>query len=447
MRATVPGYNLAALSIFAVPWGLGTVMGLTARAFQRTDAYPFLSDGFSEAQVNAGYVMPYTIYAFLGSAGSVGMLLLLFMAVTSTVSSSMIAVSSILSYDMYRTYINPKATDKQIVRASHLGVIFHGAFITGITLALNYAGANINWLSYSMNMVKCPGVIVLMFTILWRRQSKLAAVLSPVMGLASGLTVWLVTTRVMYGEISMTTTAMQYPALYGTLTSTFTPGIYSIIISYLGPKEEFDWSNFLSIQLVTDGEKAGGSVPEQTQSEGTPNQLAEKKGEESEASPSSLSDAKSETSQHERRPHVKFTATDPDVEENRAGSDSAIDSISPALALSPGRPDPSNVDPSNVQVVHPFDAKTIAYLYRWYKIAWGCLAFIVIITFVAWPLPLYRNWIFPQSFFTSWVTAAIVWQFFALSTVVIYPVYDGRRAIFKTVRGLKREWSKRREAT
>lgn len=127
--------------------------------------------------------MPYTIHAFLGAGGSAGMLLLLFMAVTSTVSSSMIAVSSILAYDIYRTYVNPRATDRQTVTASHLGVLLHGVVITGITLALNYAGANINWLSYTMNMLKCPGIFPLIFTILWSRQSKAAAVAAPIGGM------------------------------------------------------------------------------------------------------------------------------------------------------------------------------------------------------------------------------------------------------------------------
>ena len=39
-------------------------------------------------------------------------------AVTSTGSAELIAVSSLFSYDLYRTYFNPKATGKQIIRIS-----------------------------------------------------------------------------------------------------------------------------------------------------------------------------------------------------------------------------------------------------------------------------------------------------------------------------------------
>lgn len=90
--------------------------------------------------------------------------------------------------------------------------------------------------------------------------------------------------------------------------------------------------------------------------------------------------------------------------------------------------------------MHPFDAETLAVLYRWYKIAWIFLAFIVSVTFVAWPLPLYRDYIFPPKFFGGWITMSIVWQFFALGAVVVYPVYDGWGEISKVVRGLLRRY-------
>lgn len=137
VQSTIPGYDLAALDIFAVPWGLGTVFGLSARVIETLPISPTYPQGFTADEVASGFVMPYTIKALLGSGPTVGMLLLLFMAVTSTVSSSMIAVSSTISFDIYRTYINPKATDKQVVNVSHLGVVFHGIFISGFALMLS----------------------------------------------------------------------------------------------------------------------------------------------------------------------------------------------------------------------------------------------------------------------------------------------------------------------
>lgn len=53
------------------------------------------------------------------------MLLLLFMAVTSSTSAELIAVSSLLTFDVYKTYVRPQATNDDLVRMSHYGIIFY----------------------------------------------------------------------------------------------------------------------------------------------------------------------------------------------------------------------------------------------------------------------------------------------------------------------------------
>ncbi|KAK9791451.1 putative Urea active transporter 1 [Seiridium cardinale] len=142
VKAPVPGYNLAAVAIFGIPWGLGTVVGLTARVIHNTPIFPTYPGEFTSAQVNAGFVMPYTVKALIGDKGIAAFFVLPFMALTSTVSSSMIAVSSILSFDIYKTYWNPKASDKRLVKVSHITLVIHAIFVTAIALALNYGGAD-----------------------------------------------------------------------------------------------------------------------------------------------------------------------------------------------------------------------------------------------------------------------------------------------------------------
>ncbi len=46
--------------------------------------------------------------------GVILIVIVVFMAVTSSGSAELVAVSSLVSYDVYRTYINPKATGKQV---------------------------------------------------------------------------------------------------------------------------------------------------------------------------------------------------------------------------------------------------------------------------------------------------------------------------------------------
>lgn len=400
VRATVPGYNLAALAIFGIPWGLGTVIGLTARALHNTPIFPTFPGDLTAADVSAGFVMPYTIKALIGDKGVMAFLVLVFMALTSTISSSMIAVSSILSFDVYKTYINPKATDKTVVKASHLAVIIHGVFMSGIAIALNYGGANLTWLGYLRPVVSCPGIIPLALTLGWSRQTRLAAIASPILGFVTGLAIWLGTAYHMYGSVTIETTQNPLPSLYGAIGSFFSPALYSVAISLCRPSR-FDWREFLRVELADEAmlhrEDGAGEL----------------------VSPSSSSDD----------------------EKKGVGGSPPPGTTSAALGSKPvkGAPrggvrTPSVLSLDDVQ--HPFDEKTLQSLHSWLRIAWIFWVVIVLITFVVWPMPLYRDYIFTKSFFSGWTTVAIIWQFFAFAAVVVFPVWDGRHAIAKGGRGV-----------
>ncbi|RAH80353.1 putative sodium/solute symporter [Aspergillus japonicus CBS 114.51] len=405
VNSTVPAYNLAAVAVFGIPWGLGTVIGLSARALHNTPIFPTYPGPLTATEVSTGMVMPYLVKALLGNAGMVAFFVLLFMALTSTVSSSMIAVSSILSFDMYKTYINPNAGDRRLLHVSHIAVVFHAIFITGISIALNYGGANMTWIGYFRPILSCPGIIPLGLTLFWSGQTRLAAILAPVLGFFTGLAIWLATAKSLYGRVDMTTTGEGLPALYGAIGSFFSPALYSVLISLYRPYK-FDWREFLRIELVADDQN---SV--------------------SESQP---------TANHESR------------EDKKEGPEPETKSIF-VSSTSPtsNSPSPSQSRLSLDDVIHPFSQETLRELYRWSRIAWATFVALVLITFVLWPMPLYRDYIFTKSFFAGWTTVAIIWQFCAFLAVVVYPLYDGRFEIAKGVRGVwassRRVWEGRRD--
>lgn len=82
----------------------------------------------SATEVGNGLVLPYAAQTIAGKGGAAGILLLTFCAVTSTLSAQVIAVSSIISFDIYRTYLNKRATDHDCIRWSHYGVVFFALF-------------------------------------------------------------------------------------------------------------------------------------------------------------------------------------------------------------------------------------------------------------------------------------------------------------------------------
>ena len=350
--------------------------------------------------------MPYTIKALIGDKGIIGFFFLLFMALTSTVSSSMIAVSSILSYDLYKTYINPTVTDKKLVRVSHLTVVIHGVFITGISIAMNYGGANMTWINYLRPVISCPGIIPLILTLFWSRQTRFAAIVSPILGFFSGLAVWLATAKSMYGTISFAATSNEYPALYAAIASFFTPALYSVVLSLYNPYK-FDWREFLRIELSDEAQfesSDASTTSDQNKAEHPDSHKAIASG--------FVKPISTET------PSQGSDADEPGNEKNPTTNPSAARSL----------------DLDDIQ--HPFDEATLKELYRWLKIACVMFVVIVLVTFVAWPMPLYRDYIFTKSFFSGWVTVAIIWQFGAFGAVVLYPLYDGRREIVTGAKGI-----------
>ncbi|GAQ10211.1 probable urea active transporter 1 [Aspergillus lentulus] len=247
--AVVPGYTIGGIAYFAIPWALGTIMSSVALGLENQPSFPTYPRRMTSTEVSNGLVLPYAAMAIAGKGGAAAILLITFMAVTSTLSAQVIAVSSILSFDVYREYFNRKASDRDIIRSSHFGVIFFGAFSAGFSTMLHYVGIDLGWTLYMLGVVTCPGIFPMAFTILWRQQNRAAAILSPVLGLATGLGVWLGTAKHFYGAVTVSTTGQILPCVYGTVASAFSPIVYSVILTLLRP-QNYDWAEFKKEKLA-----------------------------------------------------------------------------------------------------------------------------------------------------------------------------------------------------
>lgn len=82
---------------FAIPFTFATTLGLAAVALRGTPGMQVLTP----ADVSAGLPAAAAASALLGKSGAAALLILLFLAVTSATSAELIAVSSILNYDVY----------------------------------------------------------------------------------------------------------------------------------------------------------------------------------------------------------------------------------------------------------------------------------------------------------------------------------------------------------
>ena len=92
------GFILGGLTWFAIPFSLATTMGLAYLGMSSAQGAPLLTD----ADVSSGLAAPLVAQKLLGTTGEYAMLFLILMAVMSTGSAEVIAVASIIIYDIYQ---------------------------------------------------------------------------------------------------------------------------------------------------------------------------------------------------------------------------------------------------------------------------------------------------------------------------------------------------------
>src|SRR5271170_25920 len=175
-------------------------------------------------EIGQGLAVPYALTALHGTGGAAAALLATFMAVTSASSAELIACSSILTYDIYRTYINPSATGAQLVRVSHFCVIGFGIFMGAFATMFNYIGVTIGWMMTFVGIIWCPPVFALVGTLFTTRMNKWAMIFGPPLGMISGLACWLgPAAKFNDGVINTTTLTGIYPTLIGNCVSLVYP--------------------------------------------------------------------------------------------------------------------------------------------------------------------------------------------------------------------------------
>ncbi|KAL2022933.1 hypothetical protein VTK56DRAFT_4148 [Thermocarpiscus australiensis] len=255
----LPGYILGGLCWFAIPWLTSTTMGLAALALESTPWFPTYPDRMTDADVSAGLVLPYAAVALLGKGGAVGTLLIVFMAVTSATSSQLIAVSTICTYDLYRSYFNPKASGKRLIHMSHMIVVGYGIFIATFSVGLWYAGISMGYLYLMMGVIISSAVLPATLTLIWSGQNKWAASLSPIFGLVCALIAWLVTAKKECGDLGVACTGSNNPMLAGNVAALLSPVVLVAIFTLIFGIDNYDWKSMMEIRRGDDEELAGAA--------------------------------------------------------------------------------------------------------------------------------------------------------------------------------------------
>ena len=182
---------------------------------------------------------------------------MLIRAVTSAGSSELIAVSSLCTYDIYRTYINPNASGKKILQVSRMVVLGFGCFMGLLAVILNKAGVSLGWMYLAMGVLIGSAVLPIAFMLLWRKANAFGAILGTVTGCILGVITWLSVTSIEYGQVNLDTTGRNAPMLAGNLVSILTGGAVHAVCSLLWP-QNYDWDTTRQITTV---EKEKSELP------------------------------------------------------------------------------------------------------------------------------------------------------------------------------------------
>lgn len=248
----LPGYLLGGLSWFAIPWLTATTMGLAALALESSPLFPTYPARMTDTEVSSGLVLPYAAVALLGKGGAVATLLIVFMAVTSALSAELIAVSSILTYDLYKTYLRPSATGNRLIWISHSVVVGYALFISSFSVGLYYAGVSMGYLYLMMGCIISSAVLPATLTLIWSKQNKVAACISPLLGLVVALIAWLVTAKKECGSLNVACTGSNNPMLAGNVAALLSPLIFVPVLTYAFRPQNYDWQSMAEIRQADD---------------------------------------------------------------------------------------------------------------------------------------------------------------------------------------------------
>lgn len=255
--SVIPGYIMGGIAWYGCPFGLATVLGLSARVLE--------SEPMSAEEVSAGLVLPRAATLLMGERGAVCALLLVLMSVTSAASAEMVAASTVFVYDVYKPYINPRASGKQLIFMTHAGVVVFVSTMVGFALGLYYAGVNLSWLFDLIAVVAGGAFVPAVLTLFWSGLTKWSAIISAILGSISGVIALVTIAYGLNGAVTVATTGSSYAGLGSMLISTFSPLVWIPIIQIFTGHAHYNFDQLREFHIAESSdisEISSSTVPE-----------------------------------------------------------------------------------------------------------------------------------------------------------------------------------------
>lgn len=227
--AASKAYIYGGIAWFAIPFAIATFLGVTAAGLGLN-----ITDPDASAPLMAAHL--------LGSVGSILFLVMLFMAVMSTGAAELTAITNIVVTDIYRKSINPMASSSKTLKVSRIVTLSSGLGMGILSILLFNIGIGLGFVYMAMGIFVSGAVIPLTLGLMWKRATNDGCFYGALVGMISGVTVWLVSAYVMYGNISVESLGQLHSMLFGNLAVFIVSGLISIGHALMS-KEEFDFES------------------------------------------------------------------------------------------------------------------------------------------------------------------------------------------------------------
>ena len=241
-KAATGGFILGGLAWFAIPFTLATTLGLAA-----------ISTGITlnENEIGLGLVAPTAAANLMGDFGAILFLTIIFTAVTAAGSSQLVSVSSLVTYDVFRTYLKPSSTGRELIKISRFTILAFGIGMGILASLLFHSGFSLQYVYLMMGVLIGSAVAPISFAILWKKTNRYAATSAAIVGLVCGVTTWFGSANLIFGEITLSSTGNLIPLLIGNVISISTSLGITVIGSLIKP-EFFDFHLMKQKILVVD---------------------------------------------------------------------------------------------------------------------------------------------------------------------------------------------------
>jgi hypothetical protein len=234
-KASMIGYFTGGLCWLIIPLVLSNI-ALASLALADDPDSPTYPDLIPAVNVNEGIPMLYGLFMILGNSGAAAGMLMVWLVATSATSAELIGFSSVMTYDVYRAYIKPHASVKELVRMTHLFVTCFAIAMGGLTVLFNYIGITISWIISFIGVILDPGVFAFTLSLFWSRMTKLSWILGPPLATIIAVVAWSGSAKSLYGAVNKDTLGEPYSCAVGNFVGLFGSLILILVISLIKPE-------------------------------------------------------------------------------------------------------------------------------------------------------------------------------------------------------------------